>query len=1706
MRYIVQITDVLNWNGITCSAADTNIVFEQPGCGDIVCIKADNLITIEIPDGCTQQCFYGIVSCDSDCDDCGDREIKICPCVNNSDCDSCSTCDPTNHVCVNKCPKGEICSESCGGCAQCDENNPCTNGRTCQNCKCDCPTDKPYLNSNNVCINCRTNDDCPLGQRCTEDGCLPVDCETGVYDKETDKCVQCITRANCEKPNECCTDDNKCECCPGFVRDADGNCVTIDCKFDSDCKDCEYCDIAGGSKCKPIVCPPGTICSGGGCVDICDCDDPLCNSNNACIRINGDTCGCSKCEGNCANGEPCGPNCYCDKSGTTPTCRPNPCAGSCTNGTDCGPGCGCNKDTDQCEPCNGVDCGEGCNKLLGCGCTDGENCVKILDCGNECSVAEDCADDCGCHQGKCVNCKNFPCDECGSVAGCGCSDGINCGSVPKDCTDVLTILKNEDNCSITGVLDVKGLCACPILTSGVIPTTLTQNLSKLRGAFRVELRKGNVTSIGLFNNAPLLNDLTVNALNDLPLGGLIEIKTIATYDEYNWDLEAYQLKKETVHTESKSVGNVTLVDFTGIDIANINFGTRNPYGIKVKTLGEYKPTILRHVEVIFTLKSTLDFKSGCGYDPQRLFKLSSDVTVTNDVYQVDWVLNNVAKIVNLLSDDQRKPLIIWSKNKNASHTQNTIFRKVYADKDLDGKYRDTLYGPGASPIGLEAWPLNSPEGELWAGYDYELSSDCSCDTASIDDLVFCKPQIDYELDSCNKLFKVVSNFTPCPINKDLTQYDPNGILGNKALVTDYDIPLNAQVKYEILFNNVLKHTFVGSLSAGFELLNDEAITSVIIRQKIDGVIYCVNQYNHPINIPTPPYVISCSGNGMYYSVDITKVFSESGETFSVSTVFGPAITVTTVGNTITVGNLVKGGNTTLVITYGSGCTKNLVVADNCCQYTTLNVTSDQSICSTGPATLTAIASGFSGTLTYSWNGGAFGSSSTFVANTAGTYNVVARDGICPDKSASILVTSVGGGLNFNLVPTTICSNGSAKLNLSGDPGAIYTINGPGGSIITGVIPDSGTVPEVTVTEGGRYYLNNYSSGPCTFNPGLTFNLTKLTNPTATLTYPNSIVCAGTPILLSLTGTPNAVVSLSSTGILASSSVTLNTSGLGSTTVTFNNTGTSTVTINSVTLGTGLTACTHAPATVYTLTSLIVASPVIMSAVAVCNQEDPYSDYYIEVVATQGSAVTCILGPISLETPHSPGYSTYRLESVAPIPGSSLLITATSALSGSCTATLSIPVPSCDCPTINITAIGANACPGDSGTLTSMPVSGPGTYTYQWYNATTGIAIPGATTSTYTTSVVGSYYLRVNQVGTTCYQESANVALTNTVDPNPAIVLVGPSIHYIGLEYTFNVSLTPGVLVTGFTSSDMTIVSQTSTQVVVSAASSGTKSFTVTYTFGGCTFTKVQTVIISNCYPLTVSISGSNTEGCGVLYCTATGGTSPYTYQWTGTGDQGTVVNVTGNTFNGALYLFQEENITLSIVATDANGCFGSTNVVYNRCDNFCGGGSCEEIYSAGVNSSIGTNVTAVSYPGKFKAGRQFNWAVSAIGTSNSVKAVLKLDGVIIFDTGWITRSSTACGLTLCEPGVELLGDSPASTVTLTGGTLETGVTAPLIVGGCDRLNYLSGPSPSCSGFIYGSGANVITLPSDGVLTMEFTRGTCTGPGSSLVASFVIEAI
>ena len=110
------------------------VVFEEPYCSSIKCEynAATKVIVISVPPDCADSCIYANIKCldTSDCTFCPDTErIKICPCTVDGDCQDCETC--VNGLCVTQCEEGEFCKEDI--CIECDDENPCPDGKVCNN-------------------------------------------------------------------------------------------------------------------------------------------------------------------------------------------------------------------------------------------------------------------------------------------------------------------------------------------------------------------------------------------------------------------------------------------------------------------------------------------------------------------------------------------------------------------------------------------------------------------------------------------------------------------------------------------------------------------------------------------------------------------------------------------------------------------------------------------------------------------------------------------------------------------------------------------------------------------------------------------------------------------------------------------------------------------------------------------------------------------------------------------------------------------------------------------------------------------------------------------------------------------------------------------------------------------------------------------------------------------------------------------------------------------------------------------------------------------------------------------------------------------------------------------------------------------------------------------------------------------------------------
>ena len=292
---------------VSCSNLD--VQFDKPECINIKCLydSSTNSIKITVPEDCEPECIYATVTClDDKCDDCETtQDLKICPCTGIDDCDDCEAC--IDNICVSLCDEDEFCKNDT--CVECDEANPCPDGKNCNNGNCECPPGT-YENADGKCVECENGDTngCLL---CVNGEWVPRECEEGVCDPDDGDCVDCLKSGDCTGVNECCVDKD-CVCCPGYVRNpVTGECEPKGpCEKDSDCPECEICTDEG---CQPVVCPEGFICVDGDCVPECDCSEGGCPDGSACVPhpTQVGKCYCKdctqfECDGECENEYGCG--------------------------------------------------------------------------------------------------------------------------------------------------------------------------------------------------------------------------------------------------------------------------------------------------------------------------------------------------------------------------------------------------------------------------------------------------------------------------------------------------------------------------------------------------------------------------------------------------------------------------------------------------------------------------------------------------------------------------------------------------------------------------------------------------------------------------------------------------------------------------------------------------------------------------------------------------------------------------------------------------------------------------------------------------------------------------------------------------------------------------------------------------------------------------------------------------------------------------------------------------------------------------------------------------------------------------------------------------------------------------------------------------------------------------------------------------------
>jgi hypothetical protein len=211
----------------------------------------------------------------------------------------------------------------------------------------------------------------------------------------------------------------------------------------------------------------------------------------------------------------------------------------------------------------------------------------------------------------------------------------------------------------------------------------------------------------------------------------------------------------------------------------------------------------------------------------------------------------------------------------------------------------------------------------------------------------------------------------------------------------------------------------------------------------------------------------------------------------------------------------------------------------------------------------------------------------------------------------------------------------------------------------------------------------------------------------------------------------------------------------------------------------------------------------------------------------------------------------------------------------------------------------SACGASTGTATIAVTGGPGPFTYLWSN--------GQTAATATNLAAGSYTVTATD-GAGC-EAVGTVTVTNPNAPTVSSITSTDALCNGGQG-------TATVVATAGTPPYTYLWSNGGTTATISA---GVGNYTVTITDNaGCAVVAGPVTIAQ---PTALSTSVSNTQESspgandGSATATPTGGTPPYTYNWSNGGTAATITNLSAGTY--------------TVTVTDGNGCTttGTTSVV-----------------------------------------------------------------------------------------------------------------------------------------------------------------------------------
>ena len=631
------------------------------------------------------------------------------------------------------------------------------------------------------------------------------------------------------------------------------------------------------------------------------------------------------------------------------------------------------------------------------------------------------------------------------------------------------------------------------------------------------------------------------------------------------------------------------------------------------------------------------------------------------------------------------------------------------------------------------------------------------------------------------------------------------------------------------------------------------------------------------------------------------------------------------------------GTYTITITDKNGCsaTATAIITQPATAVAVTASTTANITCNGGNnGSVSSTATGGSTPYTYAWSGG--GTSSTKTAITAGTYTITVHDKNGCSATATATVTQ----------PALLSVTATTTSNISchgANNGVVSATPTGGTAAYTYAWSGGGTNSTKSGLSNGTYTITVTDSHGCTATA------------TTTVTQPNTLtVTANTTTNVLCNG--NATGTITSTAGGGTNPYTYSWTGGGSNaTETGRSAGTYTITLTDKNGCSATAATTVTQPTQLTVTASTTANEL-------CNGENI------------GKVSSVASGGIAPYTYAWSGGGTNATKTA--LMAGTYTITVKDKNGCSATATTSVTQPVALTATANV--VSNAGCLGNNGSLSSTVSGGTSPYTYLWTGGKTNSTLTGLTVGTYTLGVKDANGCSATSSATITQAPVLSVApnvVSNVLcfGGNSGSALANPSGGTLPYTYTWTgggstdstTGLTNGsyiITVTdnGGCSATGSVTITQPTQLVISAASTanvscnggsngvasstpsgGTAPYTYLWTGGatnssasglsagtytvsvsdnnGCSATSTATII----QPATLNASAAITAGIscngesnGTAMASATGGTPPYTYAWSGGGSNAAKTGLSIGTY------------TVSI--TDINGCTGTATTTITQ--------------------------------------------------------------------------------------------------------------------------------------------------------------------------------